>query len=30
MKARFTFLAVILGALLLAFVMADGGGWPGG
>ena len=30
MKARITFLAVILGALLLAFVMADGTGWPGG
>jgi hypothetical protein len=29
-KARITFLAVILGALLLAFVMADGTGWPGG
>jgi len=29
-KARITFLAVILGALLLAFVMADGGIWPGG
>lgn len=30
MKARITFLAVVLGALLLAFVMADGTGWPGG
>lgn len=30
MKARITFLAVIAGALLLALVMADGGGWPGG
>jgi len=29
-KARITFLAVILGALLLAFVMADGTIWPGG
>jgi hypothetical protein len=29
-KARITLLAVVLGALLLAFVMADGTGWPGG
>ncbi len=30
MKAKLTFLAVIAGALLLAFVMADGSVWPGG
>lgn len=30
MKARITLLAVLFGALLLAFVMADGTGWPGG
>jgi hypothetical protein len=30
MKARISLLAVVLGALLLAFVMADGTGWPGG
>jgi hypothetical protein len=29
-KARITFLAVVLGALVLAFVLADGTGWPGG
>jgi len=29
MKARITFLAVILGSVLLALVMADGP-WPGG
>jgi hypothetical protein len=29
-KARITLLAVLFGALLLAFVMADGTGWPGG
>lgn len=30
MKARITLWAVLLGAVLLAFVMADGTGWPGG
>jgi hypothetical protein len=29
-KARITLLGVVLGALVLAFVMADGTGWPGG
>ena len=29
MKAKIALLAVVLGALLLAFMMADGGGWPG-
>jgi hypothetical protein len=28
MKARIAFLAVAFGALLLAFVMADGSPWP--
>jgi hypothetical protein len=28
-KARITFLAVVLGSLLLALAMADGSGWPG-
>ena len=30
MKARIILLGVVFGALLLAFVMADGTGWPGG
>jgi hypothetical protein len=29
-KARLTLLAVVLGVLLLALMMADGTGWPGG
>jgi hypothetical protein len=29
MKARILFAAVILGAVVLALVLADGGGWPG-
>jgi hypothetical protein len=29
-KAKIMLWAVVLGALLLAFVMADGTGWPGG
>jgi hypothetical protein len=29
-KARITFLAVVLGTLLLAFGLADGVIWPGG
>ncbi len=30
MKARITLVAVVLGALLLALMLADGGPWPGG
>lgn len=30
MKARITLWAVIFGALLLALMLADAGGWPGG
>jgi hypothetical protein len=28
-KARLTLLTVVLGALLLALMIADGTGWPG-
>ena len=30
MKARFTLMAAVLGALLFALMMADGFPWPGG
>jgi hypothetical protein len=29
-KARFTLMVVVLGALLLALMVAEGTGWPGG
>jgi len=28
-KARLLLIGVVLGALVLALVVADGGGWPG-
>lgn len=30
MKARLTLVAVVLGVLMFALMLADGTGWPGG
>lgn len=30
MKAKMTFLVVVVGVLVLALLMADGSPWPGG